>query len=482
MNSQAFATAKAAYQRGDWAATVSALNSAKGPGELNGEADHLKGNALMKLGLFAEAAEAYADALADGRYAQTHTGALNCNRGRALVAAGMPDVAVGCFQAAVVDPSYPTPYKAYLALGNVYERQGKAREAGMAWRSAAIDEANPDPASALVKLGACFLELNRPVDAVEAYRTALDFATAGGQGAVYAGLGRAYLASNRAPEALDAFARAEQDGTYTLTADERASYDAARRACGAQASESAETKRIEGRPSHADVLPDDTGADHEDASLAPRQDAPVLAPSQTGEYDPLDPMGRSGEFIPSAEDTGFFSVTEEDLMRADKDKRRAKRKHSHKVRNFFIFLLLLVLICGGIGGFAYVNGYGWPTQESVVGDLFSAASEGDDISGYLASDVDDGEKTQIVAILPVGGTAKVTGVDRATSSSTVLVTATLSSGGTQNYKVTLERDGIGWKVGGVELAFASQNGAAASSSTGTLPTTAAASTSAATVA
>ena len=59
MNTQAFDMGKAAYQRGDWAGAVSALNGAKAAGESCGEADHLRGNALMKLGMFSEAAAAY---------------------------------------------------------------------------------------------------------------------------------------------------------------------------------------------------------------------------------------------------------------------------------------------------------------------------------------------------------------------------------------------------------------------------------------
>ena len=135
MNTQAFELAKTAYKSGDWAGAVSALAGVKGAGEACGEADHLRGNALMKLGMFPEAAEAYGEALADVAYG--HVGALNCNRGRALVAAGNDAQAEACFQAAVSDPSYPTPYKAYQALGNLYTKRGQALEAGTAWRSAA---------------------------------------------------------------------------------------------------------------------------------------------------------------------------------------------------------------------------------------------------------------------------------------------------------------------------------------------------------
>ncbi|WP_293820033.1 tetratricopeptide repeat protein [uncultured Parolsenella sp.] len=469
MNTQAFSTARAAYQRGDWAGAVSALNQAKAPGELWGEVDHLRGNALMKLGLYADAAEAYGLALSDAGYAQTHLGALNCNRGRALVAAGSLDAAVGCFEAAVADATYPTPYKAYLALGNLYSRRGMAREAGVAWRNAAIDEANPDPSSALVKLGGCFMQLGRPVDAVEAYRTALDFSTDGSQDPIYGELGQAYMASNRVSEAVDAFTKATADGTYTLTPEQSASLVAAQKAMAALSA---------GGPSETDQLL--AGAGYGDGA-AQQPQAPA-APESSSALDPLDPMGKTGDFMPSPEDTGFFSVTEEDLMKADKHDRKMRRKHSGKGKKFLVFILLLLVIVAGVGGFAYYKGYGWPTQEAVVSDMFSAGAAGNDVSSFIASGVDDDTKSQIQAIMPKGASVTVSGVDRTTASSEALVSATLASGGTQDYKVALVRDGVGWKVTSVELSFASQGGSGSSTTTttGTAFTGSAATTAAAT--
>lgn len=450
MNTQAFDMGKAAYQRGDWAGAVSALNGAKAASESCGEADHLRGNALMKLGMFAEAAAAYGEALSDASYG--HVGALNCNRGRALVAAGQADAAEACFQAAVADPTYPTPYKAHVALGKLYESRGQALEAGTAWRNAAIDESNPDPSGALLNLGGCFMTLGRPDDAVEAYRTALDFSVEGGQGAIYAELGRAYMASNRLTEAVDSFNKAAADPSYQLTADQQVAYTAAQRGLAA---------RQGNGPSETDQLLDAAG--YGANSLAANDG---FGPT-TASYDPLDPMGRSGEFIPSPEDTGFFSVTEEDLMAADKDKRQARRKHSHRGLKVFLTILIILIVLAGAGGFAFWRGYGWPTQEAVVSDMFSAASQGNDIAPYLADSVSSEQSSEISALLPAGATSTVSGVDRSTGSSTALVTANLPSGGSQSYQVTLVRSGLGWKVSGVELSFASQ-GASSSTTTGTL--------------
>ena len=260
------------------------------------------------------------------------------------------------------------------------------------------------------------------------------------------------MASNRLTEAVDSFNKAAADPSYQLTADQQVAYTAAQRGLAA---------RQGNGPSETDQLLDAAG--YGANSLAANDG---FGPT-TASYDPLDPMGRSGEFIPSPEDTGFFSVTEEDLMAADKDKRQARRKHSHRGLKVFLTILIILIVLAGAGGFAFWRGYGWPTQEAVVSDMFSAASQGNDIAPYLADSVSSEQSSEISALLPAGATSTVSGVDRSTGSSTALVTANLPSGGSQSYQVTLVRSGLGWKVSGVELSFASQ-GASSSTTTGTL--------------
>ena len=84
MNAQYFDRARAAYRAGDYSAAAQMFLAAKEPNEPCGEADHLRGNSLMKLGLYADAAQAYTEALADTRYGKA--GALLTNRGKALAA------------------------------------------------------------------------------------------------------------------------------------------------------------------------------------------------------------------------------------------------------------------------------------------------------------------------------------------------------------------------------------------------------------
>ena len=447
MDQQAFEAARAAYQNGDWAAVVSAASVVRQPGEVCGASDHLKGNALMKLGRYSDAAEAYADALLDTAYGKR--GALSCNQGRALLAAGRPADAVAPLVAATADADYATPYKAQMALGTAKTMLGDLREAGIAYRNAAIDESNPEPAKALLKLGDCFMGLGRPVDAIEALRTALDFSTPlANQSQIYASLGSAYVAANRMNEAIDAFGKAIADGSFQLTAEQQASYNAAQKAVAAISAR---------QPSETDAML--AAAGFGDGATG------------TGSFDPLDPLGKSGELMPSPEDTGFFSVTESDLMQAEADDRKMRRKHKHTGLKVFFFILFLLVVIGGAVGFAYYKGYGWPTQESVTEELFSSVSNNGDASSVLADSVSDTAAKEIVASNPTGSTVKVDGVNRGMSKSTVFATATLSAGGTANYTIDMVRVGFGWKVSGLTVEYPSQVDNGTTTSTGTLSAT-----------
>lgn len=423
MNTQAFEQGKAAYQQGNFAQAATLLSEARQPGEVSGQIDHLLGNCYMRMGRYDEAAHCYAQAAGDASYG--HAGALACNRGRALSAAGKPQEAIASLTMATKDASYATPYKAYLALGAAYMALGDARDAGVAYRNAAIDESNPNPTGALTKLGDCFMRLGRSVDAIEAYRTSLDFAApTDDSNAIYAALGLAYVAANRMSEATSAFAQATSDGAYQLSAEQRAAYDAARKALASQAA---------GGPSETDALLAAAGYGS--------------AKSQTAAVDPLDPLGKSGELIPSPEDTGFFSVSEDEIVEADKRNRKVRRKHRHTGLRVFLVLLLIVLLLCGAGAYAYYRGYGWPTAESVATEVIEDNADGNDVSKLLAGSLKSDKRDQIMSNLPTGvSSVEVKGVDREMNKSEVGVQATLDAGGTVSYTVELVRDGISWKV------------------------------------
>lgn len=429
MNSQLIQQGRAAYRAGDFSAAAQMLGAAKTPDEIMGEADHLRGNALMHLGMYAEAAEAYAAALNDGTYGKR--GALLTNRGKALAAVGDYTTAAQAFSAATQDASYATPFKAYLGLGNALFQSGDYANAGTAFRQAAIDGANPAPAAALGELGRCFIKLGRPADAVETYRTAIDFAgPRDDTRALNAGMGQALSAAGRPSDALDAFNAATADGIYQLTSEQA---DELARVHDSLAALSAQTAMAT-------------------APAPAMDDAPAV--------DPLDPTGATGQFMPDPSDTGFFTLSESEMVQQDRqDRKQAKvrRRHRHTGLKVFIVLLLLILIAAGGLGFAYTRGFGFPSQESVITDLFQAAGDGDTAKAEscLASSLSEDAKSMIISSIPQGATVSVEGMDQSMTETTAKVKASLSKGGEQEYTVKFVRSDnhIGWAVSSLDMDF-----------------------------
>ena len=409
MNAQVLEQARSAYRTGDFAAAAQLFSAAKEGDQPWGEADHLRGNSLMRLGRYAEAAAAYAVALKDDAYGKK--GALLTNQGKALVAAGDLASAVSSFSAATQDASYATPYKAYLGLGSALEKLGNLTEAGVAYRQAAIDGTNPAPAGALASLGDCFVALQRPEDAIESYRTALDFAGPRDDvSAINAGLGCAYAAANRFSDALDAFTAATADGVYQLTADQSAARDRAHDALSAS------------------------------AAMMPATDAFDTA------VDPLDPLGQSGNFMPDPSDTGFFTLSEHEMVQQDRAEAKVRRKHRHLGLKIFITILLILVVAGGGLAFAYTRGFGFPTQQDTLTKLFEAASSDAATDEFLASGLDDSQRAVIVASIPKDATATIEGMDAGMSESKATVKVALKQGGEMTYEVDFVREGLGWVV------------------------------------
>ena len=200
MDIATFNRAKQAYGAQRWDTAV-ILFSQCGTGPGTGEACHLCGNALMRLGRVQEAVQAYRAATADVEY--RNQGAVYTNLGKAQMALGDLRGAIDSLRHALSDATYQGAYKAYIALGEAYSKMGDARNAGVAFRKAALEDNNPDPAKSLINLGVCFMQLRRPADAVEAYRTAIDFSTSDEERCLLnANLGQAYVASNRMLEAV----------------------------------------------------------------------------------------------------------------------------------------------------------------------------------------------------------------------------------------------------------------------------------------
>ena len=182
---------------------------------------------------------------------------------------------------------------------------------------------------------------------------------------------------------------------------------------------------------------------------APAMDAPAV--------DPLDPTGATGQFMPDPSDTGFFTLSESEMVQQDRKQAKVRRRHRHTGLKIFLVLLLLIVIAAGGLGYAYTRGMGYPSQESVITDLFQAAGDGDTAKAesYLASSLSEDAKAMIISSIPQGATVSIEGMDQSMTETTAKVKASLSKGGEQEYTVKFVRSDnhIGWAVSSLDIDF-----------------------------
>ena len=416
MNNDLFQQARAAYAAKDYAGALQAFTQCLqdgshplAPGEM-GLLYHQIGNCLVKLKDCNEAIHAYTQATADAAY--DACGAVNYNLGMA-----------------------------YAALHDY--------EAGVAFREAALDEGNPDPTKALLNLGVCFMALDRPADAVASYESALQFGMQPDtKNKLYANLGQAYVACGQMQKAVNAFEQSIADKTYYLSDSASVDYQ---RAIAAVAQGTSEiTQVMPAVASAGDLSGLDVAADG----------APMYADEGAyayGQQDPYYYADAYGEQAYSGTEAGdhFFNASDEELEKWSKGLAKQDRKRRNVGLKVLVAIVLLVVVALGAAVFLYTQGWGYPTQETVVKELFAnpeAAS-----STVFAKEVDADKAKTMVEPLVADANPAIDGVDKSMSDSTVYVTAKTEQGGDVQYKVSLVRDMIGWKVSSVELYFPSQN-------------------------
>lgn len=452
MNNDLFQQARAAYARKDFQGALAAYTqclqdagSSLAPGEV-GLLYHQIGNCLVKLKNPNEAIHAYTQATADAAY--DACGAVNYNLGMAYASLHDYEDAVKHFEIAVSDAKYDASYKAYSGMGNALLKLGKSAEAGVAFREAALDEANPDPTKALLNLGVCFMALDRPADAVASYESALQFdMQPDTRNKLYANLGQAYVASGQMQKAVNAFDESIADKTYFLSDSASVDYQ---RAIAAVAQGTSEITQV-----MAPVAPvaDMSGLDvAADGTAVYVDQDPYVAGGQEPYYyaDPYAQAETNPYGAPGAEDH-FFNASDEELEQWSKGLAKQDRKRRNVGLKILVTIILIVLVAFGAAVFLYTQGWGYPSQDQVVEQLFS------DPKAAFASEVTEENAASMTELLSTVGSPAIDGMDKSMSDSTVYVTAKTPEGGDVQYKVSLVRNMIGWKVSNVELYFPSQN-------------------------
>ena len=465
MNNQLFQQARSAYAQKDFQGALNAYEqclqdaaSPLAPGE-QGQLHHQIGNCLVKLKMPNEAIQSYAQAVADESY--DARGAVHYNLGMAYAALHDYENAVQNFEAAASDAKYDSAYKAYTGMGNALLKMGKSAEAGVAFRNAALDEANPDPTKALLNLGVCFMALNRPADAVSSYESALQFDMQPTmRNRLYANLGQAYVATGQMQKAVNAFEESIADKTYFLSDSASVDYQ---RAIAAVAQGTSEITQVMAPVSGAapaagagagaaDTSGIDVSADG--AGMYAEQDP--YGAQQANPYYYADPYAgdAAGQYDTAAADDRFFSASDEELEQGSRGVAKQERKRKNVGLKVLVVIILLILVAFGAGVFLYTQGWGYPSQDSVVTQLFA---DPENASELYSAEVSDSSAASMTDALVRDSAPTINAVERSMTDSTAYVTASTDGGGQMQYKVSMVRDLIGWKVSNVELYFPSQN-------------------------
>ncbi len=450
MDQNRFQEAQAAYDAGDYRAAAKAYLSAAGRGpEGNGAAYHMAGNSLMRLRRYQDAITVYGHALRDSIYDKR--GAVYANLGAAYSALGEYAESVKAYEDALNQSDYATPFKAYQGMANALLERGRVEDAAVAYRKAALDPGNPDPGKALVNLGLCFMALGRPADAVEAYQAALGFDQYAGRGKALANLGQAYVALGEYDEACRSFEKATELHNHDLSPAALAAWGTARAHSTpprdvVEGWETGELPQVK--------LPDDgSSADWSTAdfvAVAAGGAAPAGVENGRIDFDSpaADHAADSLGFGDDAAVADFFSVTDEQLKQRDRELRRATKSGRGWVRPTIIVAVLVVVLAAVLGG-AYYYGFGFPTQQQTVSGLLEAHGAGESVDSYWVA-VPSKDVAKEMAKVPPLKSFTIDGVQMDPQTSTVAVTVVPKTGAPLHYTITLAREGVGWKVSGVE--------------------------------
>lgn len=414
---------------------------------------HRIGNSLLKMKNLQEAANSYQKALQDESY--TERTSICVNLGTTLNGLGNYEEAIAYFNKALADASYTKPYRAYMGQGTAYSKMGQYVEAGTAYRDAALDENNPNPVKALLSLANTFTLLGRPDDAVEAYLAILDFRVTGKTlDTTLEKLGRSYVAAGRYQEGYNSFEEALTRDGFALSLEGEEDYRKARLALGIA----------------VETQVDDDFEYQEEDPLAGFDLQGSYPAEPTPQYPALD-FDENESYgagnVPSMGDTGFFTVSDADLIASSKTQMRKERKLRHTGLKALLIIIIILIIVFGAGVFAYTQGVGFPSQQKVIETFFAEYAAGEPVADtWVKSSQEDKEtldrlldgvaKSSDVTIVSLDGKDGEEGFLSMMLESQALADVKLPEGGIAHYRIDLVRDVIGWKISGIELVFASK--------------------------
>jgi tetratricopeptide (TPR) repeat protein len=402
------------------------LAAAGGPGAPgNGEAFHLAGNALLKLRKYHHAETVYTHALRDTTYPKVTS--VLVNLGTAQAAVGEYADAVKTFDAALADPTYQRRYRILQGRAGALYGMGRYLDAARDYIAAA-EPGNPDRGRAFNNLGLALAAAGKYAEAVEAYKAALATEGYAGKGRASANLGLAYAALGRPAEAVQAFEAATNEHGHRLSESATQAYEAA----SAAVRPVPERETVEGWRT-GEIPP------VVEPAAPPAEEPAVDVPVQAAEA--------------SEQDSAFFTRTDKEMKELDREMRRQERTERRAGTNPLtraIGAALAVVVVVAVFAGVFFAGYGYPSQRQTVDGMLQAYKQGKPVTDYwiAAPSADVGK--EMATIPPNFTQATIDQVDRSAFTSKVTVTVKLEKGAPLRYSISLSREGVGWKVVGID--------------------------------
>ncbi len=154
----------------------------------------------------------------------------------------------------------------------------------------------------------------------------------------------------------------------------------------------------------------------------------------------------------------FFTMTEDEMKQADREARRAERDSHEGRARCWSKVLARRRDRRRVPRRARASCTRWatggPPRRSTVKGLLQANATGKSVAAYWVA-VPDKDVAKEMAKLPPVSSFKVESVDKGSSVSAAFVQITPKQGAPLRYKITLQREGVGWKVVGVDNNWAS---------------------------
>jgi hypothetical protein len=116
-----------------------------------------------------------------------------------------------------------------------------------------------------------------------------------------------------------------------------------------------------------------------------------------------------------------------------------------------------VLALLAVFGALYFMGVGYPTQSMTVGGMLDARAEGQQVEVYWVA-VPPTDIDKEMAKLPPVKDYEIAAIERSAGSSFATVIVTPENGAPLRYEIALAREGVGWKVTGIENDWRSTGG------------------------